>query len=468
MSMAVFALSLAVLAGPAVASPNKTHLSNATVSPRTGNASTVFTFSVVYTSDTGRKADLVKVVVRGSSHAMSATSATWRKGVTFRWSGPLPVGTHAVSFSARASDGSQANLAAGTVTITPRSAPKPKPTPTPEPVATPRATREPTPRATARPRPTATSSEDPGAVGGWLGGPGGPNSNGPRDGWPAWYPEPTLDGLAGIVILTPTATQRPAVVGAIGYGKDGRGGPVGGGDPGGGPLATVLAMVGIHGPPFPVGLAPTLVTVTGATAMAMAFGLFGRKRRDGDPPDDDVLAAAAAAGMGRAAVVMTGELGDDDLETIDQESLMPRWRRPSLLQARKADPIRDNTPAPRLTFDKALTGPLDGRERRVIRYRVVRLLDAPDELRGTEIGYLDQGDEVQLIEKQGAYWLIVSPDGQQGWLHKMVLGDAVEERPASDGPTATMPIAAETWTMGETDADSGLLEAYLAARRREA
>ena len=172
--------------------------------------------------------------------------------------------------------------------------------------------------------------------------------------------------------------------------------------------------------------------------------------------------------MGRAAVVMTGELTDDDLETIDQESLMPRWRRPSLLQARKADPIRDNTPAPRLTFDKALTGPLDGRERRLIRYRVVTLLDAPDELRGTEIGYLDQGDEVQLIEKQGAYWLVLSPDGQQGWLHKMVLGDTIEERPASDGPTATMPIAAETWTMGETDADTGLLEAYLAARRREA
>ena len=69
---------------------------------------------------------------------------------------------------------------------------------------------------------------------------------------------------------------------------------------------------------------------------------------------------------------------------------MPRWRRPSLLQARKADPIRDTTPAPRLTFDQGLVGPLDGRERRVIRYRVVRLLDSPDELRGAEIGYLDR------------------------------------------------------------------------------
>ena len=129
---------------------------------------------------------------------------------------------------------------------------------------------------------------------------------------------------------------------------------------------------------------------------------------------------------------------------------MPRWRRPSLIQARKADPIRDTEPAPRLTFDHGLVGPLDGRERKVIRYRVVRLLDSPDELRGSEIGYLDQGDEVQLLEKYGAYWLVLSPDGQQGWLHKMTLGDVYEEdAPPTDGPVATMPIAAETWTMGE-------------------
>ena len=96
-------------------------------------------------------------------------------------------------------------------------------------------------------------------------------------------------------------------------------------------------------------------------------------------------------------------------EAVDLELLLPRWRRPSLLQARKADPIRDATPAPRLTFDEGLVGPLAGRERRVIRYRVVRLLDSPDELRGTEIGYLDQGDEVQLLEKYGAYWLVLAP-----------------------------------------------------------
>ena len=145
---------------------------------------------------------------------------------------------------------------------------------------------------------------------------------------------------------------------------------------------------------------------------------------------------------------------------------MPRWRRPSLLQARKADPIRDSMPAPRLTFDEGLTGPLDGRERRVIRYRVVRLLDSPDELRGAEIGYLDQGDEVQLLEKHGAYWLVLCPDGRQGWLHKMTLGELVEEDGPAEGPVATMPIVADSWTMGESDIDGDVFDAYLESRRR--
>jgi hypothetical protein len=95
----------------------------------------------------------------------------------------------------------------------------------------------------------------------------------------------------------------------------------------------------------------------------------------------------------------------------------------------------------------------------------VRLLDAPDELRGQEIGFLDQGDEVQLLEKRGVYWLVLCPDGRQGWIHKMTLGDVVDETPMPSPPTATMPIAAETWTMGD-DVDGDVLTAYLESRRR--
>ena len=290
-----------------------------------------------------------------------------------------------------------------------------------------------------------------------------------------------------------------AVVGAVAGGSGPGGSDPGGTDvptnPGSGrggggkgkpwsPIAGVLAIAGLSGPTFPaLSLAPTLVTTTGAVATAMAFGLFGRRRRDDDLPDD-VLAAAAATGVNVGPQQFVGSMtpmpvpasdiggGITDqplLAPQDEEALLPRWRRPSLLQARKADPVRDSTPASRLTFGEGLVGPLAGRERRVIRYRVVRLLDSPDELRGAEIGYLDQGDEVQLLEKYGAYWLVLSPDGQQGWLHKMVLGEIVDaDGPSGDVPVATMPTVADSWTMGESDIDSDVFDAYLEARRREA
>jgi len=204
----------------------------------------------------------------------------------------------------------------------------------------------------------------------------------------------------------------------------------------------------------------------------MAFSLFGKRQRDGEQPaPDDVLAQSAASGMGVAAhalatapagvVIPSAVPGPNDLEMA-----MPRWRRPSLMEARKADPIRNAAPtAARLTFDHGLVGPLDGRERRLIRYSVVRLLDRPDELLGGEVGFLDHGDEVQLLEKHGVYWLVLCPDGRQGWIHKMTLGEVIGEEPGRAAPTATMPIDADTWTMGD-DVDGDVLAAYLESRRR--
>ena len=96
----------------------------------------------------------------------------------------------------------------------------------------------------------------------------------------------------------------------------------------------------------------------------------------------------------------------------------------------------------------------------------MRLLDQPDELRGAEIGFVDEGDEVQLLEKRGVYWFVLCPDGRQGWIHKMTLGEVVGE-PAASAATATMPIAADTWTMGD-DVDGDVMAAFLESRRRSA
>jgi hypothetical protein len=189
--------------------------------------------------------------------------------------------------------------------------------------------------------------------------------------------------------------------------------------------------------------------------MAFAFAIFGKKRRDEEPPAPDaVLQAQAARGHG---TVPGGEvLGVVRAPVVaplpDAEAGMPRWRRPSLLAARKEDPARMAAASvAHLSFANGAVDVRADRERRVIRYRVVRLLDAPDELRSADIGQLDQGDEVMLLERSGAYWLVLCPDGRQGWLHKMTLDEVVTDNPA------------QTWS---TEIDDDVLSAFLNARAR--
>jgi hypothetical protein len=197
----------------------------------------------------------------------------------------------------------------------------------------------------------------------------------------------------------------------------------------------VLQVLGISNPPA-ITVVPMLVGTATAMAMAFAFAIFGKKRRDEQPPaPDEVLQASAARGHGD---VPRGEAASGVVRSpafpmpLDSEAGMPRWRRPSLLEARKADPARYIATTPKMSFETAGVASDASYERRVIRYRVVRLLDAPDELRSADIGQLDQGDEVQLLERSGAYWLVLCPDGRQGWLHKMTLGEIVtDEAPAS-------------------------------------
>jgi hypothetical protein len=116
------------------------------------------------------------------------------------------------------------------------------------------------------------------------------------------------------------------------------------------------------------------------------------------------------------------------------------------MAARKNDPVRNISATVSLTFDGAARAAVSGLERRRIRYRLVGLLDQPDDVRGVQIDTLDEGDEVVLLEKHGTYWRVLCPDGREGWLHKMVLGAIPDEAPAAqagvwtaadDGPTTS-------------------------------
>jgi len=109
------------------------------------------------------------------------------------------------------------------------------------------------------------------------------------------------------------------------------------------------------------------------------------------------------------------------VEALDPESLMPRWRRPSLLAARHADPGRREIaerPVLRFLPDLAPTTA----ELRIVRYAVVPLLDRPDEVLGVQLIDLIAGDEVQVVETSSAFWEVVCPDGERGWVHRTTLG----------------------------------------------
>jgi len=197
-------------------------------------------------------------------------------------------------------------------------------------------------------------------------------------------------------------------------------------------------------------LAPFATLLSTATTLALAFLLFGKKRRDEAPTGSDMdLAAAAASPYAMFGDGLAPAFAGVDPGTGGTDIDLPRWRRPSLLAARKSDPVRNGAEHVNLTFE-IQGAPTTGGQRKVIRYRLVRLLDRPDELLGLAVDSLDEGDEVEILEQHGTYRRVMTPDGRQGWLHRMTLGDIVAQDPAS--------------TLDASEPDEDVLLAYLSTR----
>lgn len=502
-------LVLLSLVVPVLAGEGPTKLFQPNVTPRAGTTATTITFTVWYRNREGSEPDHVSVQIDGVEHAMTSDgTANWHDGVEFTWHAKLPAGAHEILFVASDTRKFSDRVGAGSVAIE-SPAPTPTPKPTPEPTSAPvggssgGAGSDPTPAPVDGPATPGDSgaggaggadgtgssggdstipgsagepgqtgsgdSRDPGAIifpgntgpdgsggrgtgGDTAAGPGGPGASGGASGhpgWVGWAPggdSSTADPTVPATPATPggDTTSPPTATRASGSGQGGSGW---------GALATALQTLGVEHPPI-LTVVPMLVGTTGAMTMAFAFAIFGKKRRDEEPPaPDEVLQANAArghAGVPGSEVVNGVVRGTLVPAPIDAEASMPRWRRPSLQAARKADPARSVAVNQPMTFASGAITAVDGRERRVIRYAVVRLLDAPDELRSVAIGQLDQGDEVQLIERSGAYWLVLCPNGQQGWIHKMTLGEIV---------TDAAPALSR-------DVDDDVLTAFLAARAR--
>ena len=102
---------------------------------------------------------------------------------------------------------------------------------------------------------------------------------------------------------------------------------------------------------------------------------------------------------------------------VNPEAGMPRWRRPSLLEARHSDYRAAATRQPMLFGEGATEADI-----RVVRYAMVPVLDRPDEVLGLQQGDLASGDEVQVISASGTFLEVLCPNGDQGWVHRTTLG----------------------------------------------
>ncbi len=102
LAAAIVALAalLAVLVGTAAALSGPVHLRDGTAWPRTGTPTTTISFAVTYRHDDREAPAFVRLVVDGTSHAMTAAGGTpdFGAGALFRFTTTLPAGTHVISF----------------------------------------------------------------------------------------------------------------------------------------------------------------------------------------------------------------------------------------------------------------------------------------------------------------------------------------------------------------------------------
>jgi len=191
-------------------------------------------------------------------------------------------------------------------------------------------------------------------------------------------------------------------------------------------VVMALVMGGVVVTASAVGL-PTAAVLGMAITMAGLVGMIGLSRRPAKAADADPAVAAMRVGDPVAVTPTEDPNASSDPvvaamapgQVVDPESLMPRWRRPSLLAARKADPSRlariERSP-------QRFPAGTDSTSRRIVRYAMVALLDRPDEVMGLQLADLMSGDEVEVLEANGPFWQVVCPDGVTGWVHRTTLG----------------------------------------------
>ena len=184
------------------------------------------------------------------------------------------------------------------------------------------------------------------------------------------------------------------------------------------------------------GLAPMIALALGIVAAGVVGIVSAMRRGPAKPSAADEIAAMMAprpeaarpAPPSQEHATAVDAMAPPDLREVDPEANMPRWRRPSLLEARRSDPSRQTQShrvPMRFTDDQIYQFDV-----RIVRYAVVPLLDRPDEVLGIRIADLEQSDEVQVLSTHGTFVEIHCPNGERGFVHRTTLRPRVADAPA--------------------------------------
>ena len=83
----------------------------------------------------------------------------------------------------------------------------------------------------------------------------------------------------------------------------------------------------------------------------------------------------------------------------------------------KPGPVGKDAAAPR-KFDKP---PAKDAQRTTVGYRQVRLSDAANDVGSRELGRLDRGDEVEILDSFEGFLQVRTPDGLTGWIPRQTI-----------------------------------------------
>jgi hypothetical protein len=141
---------------------------------------------------------------------------------------------------------------------------------------------------------------------------------------------------------------------------------------------------------------PLMVWSITTSGGVLLFLFLLRRSKD---EDDRLVAEGLAVVAGVAGPLAAPDAGS--LRTVDPPPARPTGRATML------------PPVPPRVFDKP---PAKDAERAKIGYRRVRISSKPDSVRSLELGRLDRGDEVEIVDSYEGFLQVRTPDGITGWI----------------------------------------------------